>query len=135
MYYSKLIPDDVKSEFRGGAVDRKTLANIIIEALKGRQSNLNVDALAGGLYVSKRTFSRRLKNEGLTFREVLEESKLTIAKEYLGQDEYSVNLVGRMLGYKDPSNFTKAFKRWTGMTPRQYQKSCRGSICASLLID
>ncbi len=46
-----------------------------------------------------------------------------LARQYLKESGRSVGEVSYLLGFSEPTNFTRSFKRWTGMTPNQYQLS------------
>lgn len=78
--------------------------------------------LAEHLHMSERTLSRRLQESGITFRELLDGVREELAREYMLQSEYSVADVCFLLGFTDQSNFAKAFKRWTGLSPTAYRR-------------
>jgi len=67
--------------------------------------------------MSHRTLARKLSSEGLTFSEISEELKANLAKRYLRDGDLTISQVAWLLGYREISAFTHAFKRWTGMTP------------------
>jgi AraC-like DNA-binding protein len=75
--------------------------------------------VAKKLGVSRRTFARRLASEGLSFSDVLEGLRADLARQYLADEHLSISQVAWLLGYREISAFTHAFKRWTGMTPRE----------------
>jgi AraC-like DNA-binding protein len=81
------------------------------------------EAIASRLYRSSSTLQRQLQAEGTSYREVLESTRSKLAEEYLKQDEHSHAQIAYLLGFSDQSNFSRAFKRWTGMSPGQFQKS------------
>jgi len=85
--------------------------------------------IARRLGMSPRTFARRLASEGLTFSEILDEQKVDLAKSYLRDGDLPVSQIAWLLGYREVSAFTHAFKRWTGTTPRQARTS--GNIVSS----
>jgi methylphosphotriester-DNA--protein-cysteine methyltransferase len=70
-----------------------------------------------------RTLQRRLKEDGVTFEMLVDEVRKTMAISYLRSGDYPVKEISWMLGYNDLGNFTRTFKRWTGMTPSSYQNS------------
>jgi AraC-like DNA-binding protein len=72
---------------------------------------------------SASTLQRQLQDEGLTYREVLESTRRTLAKEYLTDGKYSLAQIAYMLGFSDQSNFSRAFKRWTSKSPKQFMES------------
>jgi AraC-like DNA-binding protein len=69
--------------------------------------------------MSHRTLARKLATEKLTFSEILEELKADLARHYLREGDLPISQIAWMLGYGEVSSFTHAFRRWTGMTPRQ----------------
>ena len=77
--------------------------------------------VAQKLALSTRTLSRRLRDEGVTFAEVLDETRIALAKRYLAEHDLPVSEIAWLLGYAEVSSFTHAFKRWTGKTPRQFR--------------
>ena len=74
--------------------------------------------IARRLGMSKRTLARRLASEGLTFATVLRHLRSDLAKRHLADRDLSVSKIAWLLGYRDVSTFTNAFKRWTGKPPR-----------------
>ena len=79
-----------------------------------------VDAVADKLGLSRYTLFRRLKAEGVTFQQVLDELRHQTALHYLGGEKATVKRTARMLGFSDPTAFSRAFKRWTGHSPRMH---------------
>jgi AraC-like DNA-binding protein len=75
--------------------------------------------IAARLGLSQRTSARRLALEGVTFSEVLESLRGDLARQYLSDPDLSISRIAWLLGYKEVSAFTHAFKRWTGKTPRE----------------
>jgi AraC-like DNA-binding protein len=71
------------------------------------------------LGVSQRSLARRLATEGATFSDVLVELRGELAGQYLADQCLSISQVAWLLGYRELSAFTHAFKRRTGTTPRQ----------------
>jgi AraC-like DNA-binding protein len=79
----------------------------------------NAVEIARRVGMSRRTLARKLSSEGLTFSEIAEELKGDLAKHYLRDTDLPISQIAWLLGYREVSAFTHAFKRWTGMTPRQ----------------
>jgi AraC-like DNA-binding protein len=71
--------------------------------------------------LSTRTLSRKLREEGVAFTELLEETRAALAKSYLAERDLPVSEIAWLLGYREISSFNHAFKRWTGTTPRQFR--------------
>lgn len=78
--------------------------------------------VASALAMSSRSLQRGLQKEGASFKELLEQTREDLAMKYIDEPEISLIEVCCMLGFADQSNFTRAFKRWTGMTPAFYRQ-------------
>ena len=78
----------------------------------------SVDVIAGKLGISRQTLFRKLKAEGVTFEKVLDELRHQLALHYLSGKKVSVNETAYLVGFSDPGAFSRAFKRWTGSSPR-----------------
>ena len=79
-----------------------------------------IEQIAARLGVSQRTLARRLASERLTFLRILDDLRCDLAKRYLQERELPISEITWLLGYKEPSAFTHAFKRWTGSAPKRY---------------
>jgi AraC-like DNA-binding protein len=82
-----------------------------------------VGDVARTLGMSERTLSRKLADEGLNFTEILQQLRRDLAVRYLDDRKLHVSKVAWLLGFREVSAFTHAFKRWTGQTPRQMRTS------------
>ncbi|MET4390565.1 AraC-like DNA-binding protein [Bradyrhizobium sp. F1.4.3] len=103
----------------GGVPLRSSIENAIAPLLPHREAR--AEEIARRLGMSHRTLARRLASEGLTFTGILDELKIDLAKSYLKKAELPISQTAWLLGYGEVSAFTHAFKRWTGMTPRQWR--------------
>jgi AraC-like DNA-binding protein len=83
--------------------------------------------VARRLGLSSRTLSRKLGEEGTSFAEILDQLRAALAKRYLDDETLPVSEIAWLLGYREVSSLTHAFKRWTGMTPRVFRSSRAGS--------
>jgi AraC-like DNA-binding protein len=81
----------------------------------------SMDGIAHKLGFSRQTLSRRLKAEGTTFEKVLDELRHRMALNYLSGKKVSVNETAYLVGFSEPAAFSRAFKRWTGTSPRQHR--------------
>ncbi|NQV85946.1 MAG: helix-turn-helix transcriptional regulator, partial [Woeseiaceae bacterium] len=81
------------------------------------------DLVSSRLNRSTSTLQRQLQLEGLNYREVLEGTQRSLAETYLRDKKHSHAQIAYLLGFSEQSNFSRAFKRWTSMSPRQYQES------------
>jgi AraC-like DNA-binding protein len=75
--------------------------------------------IARALHQSTSTLQRRLRQEGTSYQSLLDEIRRELALDYLRDGKHSIADVAFLLGFSDQSNFTRAFRRWTGTTPRQ----------------
>lgn len=81
-----------------------------------------LERVASGLKMSPRTLQRRLADLGLKFSEVVEETRRDLAQDYLARSNLALAEVAFLLGYADLATFIRAFKRWTGSTPKAYRE-------------
>lgn len=81
--------------------------------------------VASQLNCSASTLQRQLAEEGLTYREVLESTRRSLAEDYLKDGKHSHAQIAFLLGFSDQSNFSRAFKRWTSVSPKQFQASSK----------
>jgi AraC-like DNA-binding protein len=79
----------------------------------------NASQVAKELGVSQRTLASSLAAEGLTFSTVLDQSRADLAKAYLTHGDLSIAQISWLLGYREVSAFTDAFKGWYGITPAE----------------
>ena len=82
----------------------------------------NIRTIAAHQNVNKRTLQRRLKEWGFTFGEILDDIRRAEAERFVRSREHSATEIAFLLGYSDPAHFTRAFRRWTGMSPREYAR-------------
>jgi AraC-like DNA-binding protein len=109
----------------GRGTFRVSLENAIAPLLP--HGKARADEIARRLGMSQRTVARRLASEGLTFAGVLNELREDLARRYLQDDDLTISEIAWLLGYREVSAFTHAFKRWTGQTPRQARAQREGS--------
>ena len=81
----------------------------------------NQQQIAEALHVSNRTLQRKLKEEGTSFMDLLQDTRLQLARKYLRQPNRSVVETSYLLGFSEPSTFSRAFKRWTGIAPAEFR--------------
>ena len=78
--------------------------------------------VADHLGMSNRTLTRRLAENGYSFRDLIRQSQEEEAKNMLKNPEYSVADIAFQTGFSEQSAFNRAFKRWTGMAPLEFRK-------------
>jgi len=92
----------------------------IVHGLHGGE--VTRDSIASKLNMSPRTLQRRLDEHDLAFADLLDEVRADLAKNKLASGDMSLSEVGFLLGFSDQSAFSRAFKRWTDKTPKEYRK-------------
>lgn len=95
---------------------RGRVENLLIPILHTGEAS--IDMIAGKLGLSRQTLFRKLKAEGITFEKVLDELRYKVALHYLNGKGVSVNETAYLVGFSEPAAFSRAFKRWTGSSPR-----------------
>lgn len=94
---------------------RRVLRNLLFH---GRGS---IDEVARVFEVRKRTLNRRLRERGLTFQELVEETRYHIARQMLRETGLDILAIAAVLDYSDAAAFTRAFRRWSGTTPSAWR--------------
>ena len=90
--------------------------------LQNLHQPLTAEGMAEQLHLSRRTFFRKLAEHHTTYDVLLSASRAEVAKDYLLHKQISLVELADQLGYNDVSNFTKAFKRWYGLPPKQWKQ-------------
>ena len=83
---------------------------------------INIGALAQHLDLSVRTLRRRLADRQTNFSAIVKNWRIAKAKHMLKQPDLNIGSIAQRLGYTYTSNFERAFKRWTGISPGEYRK-------------
>jgi AraC-like DNA-binding protein len=78
----------------------------------------SMDAVADRMGVGRRTLQRKLSAEGTSFEKILDALRHKLALHYLGGKKVSVNETAYLVGFSEPAAFSRAFRRWTGTSPR-----------------
>ena len=100
---------------------RTTVENTIAPLLPHGQAH--ADVVAKKLGMSERTLARRLAEEGVTFIEVLQQLKASLASRYLEDDGMPISRIAWLLGFEEASSFSHACRRWTGKSPRELRSA------------
>lgn len=119
VHADQLLHDLQQSKSTRGRVERALMARL-------RSGETGMDAVAAELGLSRQTLARRLKAEGVTFAGVFDELRRTVALECLLDARLSVKETAYRVGFSEPAPFSRAFKRWTGLSPRAYVAKALG---------
>ncbi|HEU0036196.1 MAG TPA: AraC family transcriptional regulator [Kofleriaceae bacterium] len=95
-------------------------ATIQAQLAGGDPSLANVARTLG---TSRRSLQRRLAAEQLTYAQLLDDVRSTLARAYLAERALSIAEVGYLLGFSEQSSFTRAFRRWTGVSPAEFRRA------------
>src|SRR5690606_6615100 len=101
----------------------------------GPQGYPEPEELAQVLCMSPRTFRRRLQLRGSSYKNLLIEARRRDALALLERPELTIQRVAELLGYTNPANFTRAFRLWTGRSPREYRAIWDRSLTATVHAD
>jgi AraC-like DNA-binding protein len=107
------------SSIRRQSISITKLKNVISEAMRSRDPTL--PAVAALLKTSPRSLQRRLEIQAITYSDVVDEVRYEISRTLLANTDLDVAEISATLGYKDPSSFSRAFMRWSGVSPREYR--------------
>jgi AraC-like DNA-binding protein len=94
---------------------------IIIDQLPS--GSVTDETVARTLYMSSRKLQRQLQSAGTTFNTILNEIRQDLAQNYLGEENNSMTEIAFLLGFSESSAFSRAFKRWMGVSPTEYRKA------------
>lgn len=107
--------DALLARLDGEATMRGRAERAILPVL--HKGDVSMPAVAARLGCSRDTLYRRLRAEGTTFEQVLDDLRRQLALDYLAAGKVSVNEIAYLVGFSDPAAFSRAFKRWTGDSP------------------
>jgi AraC-like DNA-binding protein len=107
--------------------DLRTLMRIIEEIEKNLEKpDFSVGDLARVAHTSQRNLLRKVKAQtGMNLIELKTMVKMKHAMELLQNTELTISEIACVLGYNDPTHFSKLFKRIVGMAPATYRKACQ----------
>ena len=138
-----LIPLSLADEMLAGAnpelallndkVVTRRLANIDREDIVARvratlmdllpNGNISDDVVADALHMSVRTMHRKLTDENNNFRTLLVEMRRGLAEQYILDNSLTLTEISLLLGFSEPSSFSRAFKSWTGNAPSEVRQA------------
>ena len=108
-YLAKLDQDDIVNRVRAEIVTGLSCGSF------GRT------AIAASVHMSASTLQAKLSRAGMSFQQLLDETRHELALGYIEQSRLSITEIAFMLGFSDLSNFIRAFKRWTGKSPTRFR--------------
>lgn len=100
----------------------------LVEQVKRRvqlllgSGDISVERIAGPLNISPRHLRRKLSQENTSYEQLVDELRRETAIRMIGEGELSLTSIAYELGFLDPSSFTRAFRRWTNMSPTSFRQ-------------
>jgi AraC-like DNA-binding protein len=85
--------------------------------------NLSDETVADAMHMSVRTMHRRLADVGSNFRALLVEMRQSLAEAYILDNSLTLTEISLLLGFSEPSSFSRAYKSWTGNAPSEARQS------------
>lgn len=83
----------------------------------------SLEDIAANFNLSPRSLQRKLKDEGISYQQLAEQVRKSLALHYMDSGKYQFKEISYMLGYNELSAFSRAFKKWTGTAPIHYRKT------------
>ena len=103
---------------------QKDVVNEVKMALRRKPGEFpRLEEIADKLAMSPRTLRRKLGAANLRYQDLLDDERRRVAEDYLANSDLTVQQVAEKCDFNDAQNFSKAFKRWTGVSPTDYRKS------------
>jgi AraC-like DNA-binding protein len=112
------------ARFDTKSIGLKVRTKLLEQLASGHASEASI---ARALNMTERTLQRRLRDEGTSYNMLLDEVRRELAAQYVAEAELSFSEITYLLGFSEPSNFSRAFKRWTGKSPSAYRAAAPSS--------
>jgi len=109
------------THLQGSATVSERTRAVLLEAMPSGQ--VSVQLVSKRLGMSPRTLQRKLRGEGLSFKDIVRTTRERLAQHYLAQTNLTMSEISYLLGFEDPSSFFRAFQGWTGQTPKTARQS------------
>ncbi len=102
--------------------------DVVMEMVQRLPSgHIDKETVARHMGISPSTLQRRLAAEGASFRQLLNDTRRDLAGRYLQESQRTIKEVAYSLGFADLSNFTRAFRSWFGVSPREFRNNTRNA--------
>ena len=117
-YQNDKIVADYLARFDSNRLSERVRAIFMDRMVTGKFTE---EQIAQQLELSLRSLQRRLRAERTSYQQLLDETRLELALQYINRTQLSVSQIAPLLGFSDSSNFNRAFKRWLGLPPSRYR--------------
>jgi AraC-like DNA-binding protein len=98
-----------------------SIKQLVLSLLNDGYPSIGNIADAAGM--SLRTLQRRLAESGLTYTGLVSASRLRLARSWLTETDITIAEISALLGYGEPTNFARAFRRQTSISPSDYRRT------------
>jgi AraC-like DNA-binding protein len=109
-YLAKLDRDDIVMRVRSKLIEH-------LPSGSGDEARI-----AAELHMSQRSLQRKLQAEKQSFSEILDSTRRELGRDYVRDSQHSFNEISYLLGFAEPGNFSRAFRRWYGQSPSEYRQ-------------
>lgn len=117
-----MVEAQCRRELEQLGLDGDLVAQVQAALHESRGEYPDLDTVAERLHLSSRTFKRKLREHGTSFRQLVETTRRAEAVRLLNTTTLSVSQIADHLGYADASSFTRAFQKWTLTTPGAFRQ-------------
>jgi len=107
--------------FSGDSLLSEKVRSILLSSL--HYSFPDINTVASKLNMSSRTLQRQLNHEQTSFKALLQDTRFDLARHLLKQKSFTISEISHILGYSDLGNFSRSFKKYTGISPQEYRKA------------
>ena len=108
-YLVELDKDDIVMQVKQRLIDRLPTGEVCQKDI------------AAAMFMSERNLQRKLSDRKTSYKKILDEIRSELARGYINDARLSINEITYLLGFSEPANFTRAFKRWHGVAPSAYR--------------
>ncbi len=117
-----LLSDQAADDYLAGLTSNNVVSKVRSEVVSRMATGIpNIDLVAEKLNFSQRSLQRKLNDSGTSYKDLVENIRQTIAEQHLNQNLLSLGEISYLLGFSNVANFSRAFKRWKGVTPGAYR--------------
>ncbi len=109
---------DYLARFDRGGVQMQVRSKLLEQLSSGHATQ---ESVARSLHMSSRNLQRKLKDDGTTYKDLLDQTRRDLAEQYVRQKHLSIKEITYLLGFSESANFSRAFKRWTGRSPSEFR--------------
>jgi AraC-like DNA-binding protein len=104
--------------------DRGDVVSQVRAAISERLPSGHIDEaeIAAAINLSQRSLQRRLAEQNMLFTRLLEDTRRELSRDYVRDPQRSINEIAYLLGFSEPGNFSRAFKRWYDKSPMEYRQ-------------